>query len=195
MEIGVLALQGGFAEHAASLRRIGGVTVREIRKRDDFTDDLSGLIIPGGESTTIAKLLADTGLLDPVSGAIRNGMPVFGTCAGLILLAGEVDDFLLPRIGLLDVSVRRNTYGRQIDSFNATGGFANAGDIPMVFIRAPGIEKTGPGVEILACVRDRPVAVRQENILAAAFHPELTTDTRVHEYFLGMTEKRNGQSA
>ena len=188
--IGILALQGGFAEHAASLRAIDGVECREIRKKDDFDPTLSGLILPGGESMAIAKLLSELSLLNPIAHAIGRGLPVFGTCAGMILLAAEAGAFPHRRINLLDIAVTRNAYGRQRDSFNAIADFADAKNVPMVFIRAPGIEKIGPNVEPLASVNGRIVAVRQGNILATAFHPELTSDTRVHRYFVDMARIR-----
>lgn len=186
MKIGVLALQGGFAEHAAALGCISGVDVWEIRKRADFGRELSGVIIPGGESTVMARLLADLRLLLPLREAVEAGLLVFGTCAGLILLARDVADFSLPGIGLLDVKVTRNAYGRQLESFRCQTEFADVGEVPMVFIRAPGIESVGSGVKALAQVDGQIVAVRQNNILATAFHPELTDDIRVHKYFVDM---------
>lgn len=187
MKIGVLALQGAFAEHVAALEKLPGVEAVEIRQRDDFQSDLDGLVLPGGESTVMAKLLADLHLLRPVTDAVGDGLPVFGTCAGLILLARETEErFTRPRIGMLDVTVRRNAYGRQLDSFVARASFAGMPDVPMVFIRAPGITRVGPLAEPLALVDGAAVAVRQGNILAVAFHPELTPDPRVHEYFLDM---------
>ena len=186
MNIGVLALQGGFAEHIASLNGTGRATCREIRKRADFTGDLDGLVIPGGESTVMANLLRDLDLLQPIRDAIRRGMPAMGTCAGLILLSADVEDFSRPTIGLLDVSVTRNAYGRQLDSFRTRGVFAETRHVPMVFIRAPGIVRLGPGVLPLASGGGRVVAVRQDRLLATAFHPELTEDATVHDYFLDM---------
>ncbi len=184
--IGVLALQGAFAEHMEALGRFPGVTATEIRQPADFRPDLAGLIIPGGESTVMAKLLADLGLIDPVRQAVRNGLPTFGTCAGLILLAREIDGRPADRIAALDVTVKRNAYGRQLDSFDTAGRFGDEEDIPMIFIRAPGITRVGDGVRVLSTVNGVPVAVRQENILATAFHPELTPDDRIHRYFLDM---------
>lgn len=187
MKIGVLALQGAFAEHVAMLEKLPGVEALEIRRWDDFQPDLDGLVIPGGESTVMAKLLADLHLLRPVTDAVGDGLPVFGTCAGLILLARETEErFSHSRIGMLDVTVRRNAYGRQLDSFTARTSFAGMPDVPMVFIRAPGITRVGPLAEPLATVDGAVVAVRQSNMLAVAFHPELTPDLRVHEYFLDM---------
>jgi len=190
MNIGVLALQGAFAEHLQALSAIPGVRGREIRKRSDFHPDLSGLIIPGGESTVMAKLLADLALLHPVAEAIRDGLPVFGTCAGLILLARGVGEDAPPRIGQMDVAVRRNAYGRQLESFAARADFAGRGEIPLVFIRAPALTRIGGDVRVLAEVEGRPVAVRQKNMLATAFHPELTGDPSVHAYFADMIAGR-----
>ncbi len=186
MKIGVLALQGAFAEHIHILETLPGVRAKEIRNRPDFDDSLSGLIIPGGESTVMAKLLVDLALLEPIRDAVRNGLPVFGTCAGMILLASEVEGSPADRIGHLDVAVKRNAYGRQLDSFDAVSSFADCPDYPMVFIRAPGLVAVGENVETLATVDGKPVAVRQGNMLATAFHPELTGDNRVHRYFLNM---------
>lgn len=186
MNIGVLALQGAFAEHIRALDAIPGVYATEIRQAVDFHPGLSGIIIPGGESTVMAKLLVDLGLLEPLTRAVREGMPVFGTCAGLILLASDVEGSPASRIGQLDVSVKRNAYGRQLDSFDVVAEFDRHRDVPMVFIRAPGLTRVGPNVTVLAEVNGYPVAVRQGNILATAFHPELTGDTRIHQYFLDM---------
>lgn len=185
MRIGVLALQGGFAEHINVLRACGSEPV-EIRRKTDFTEDLAGLVIPGGESTVMAKLLAEFGLMGPLAGAIRNGMPVFGTCAGLILMAKDVEAFPATPLGQLDISVKRNAYGSQKDSFSVYGHFADMADIPMVFIRAPGITHIGQKSIPLAEVDGQVVAVRQDNMLATTFHPELTNVQRVHKYFLAM---------
>lgn len=186
LTIGVLALQGAFAEHIRVLATLPGVEAKEIRNRADFDAGLSGLIIPGGESTVMAKLLVDLGLLEPIREAVRNGLPVFGTCAGMILLAGDVEGSPAERIGHMDIKVKRNAYGRQLDSFDTVSSFADCPDYPMVFIRAPGLVGVGENVETLAEVNGKPVAVRQGNMLATAFHPELTGDNRVHRYFLAM---------
>ena len=185
--IGVLAVQGDFAEHAAMLRRADPtVAVREVRVPKDLVG-LDGLIVPGGESTTIGKLLVAYGLEAPIREAARNGLPVWGTCAGMILLArdivgGEPDG----RIGLMDLRVQRNAFGRQIDSFEVELDFAGL-DRPLhaVFIRAPVVERVGPQAEALATQPDgRVVAARQGNLLATAFHPELTPDTSLHAWFI-----------
>ncbi|MCD8351029.1 MAG: pyridoxal 5'-phosphate synthase glutaminase subunit PdxT [Planctomycetaceae bacterium] len=190
MNIGVLALQGAFAEHDAVLSRFPGVETRTIRQRADLTDDLAGLILPGGESTVMAKLLVELELMEPITTAVRAGLPVFGTCAGLILLAKEVQGPSAARIGELEVRVKRNAYGRQVDSFTTQNDFAALGAVPMVFIRAPAILETTERVVQLSVVRGLPVAVRQDNILATSFHPELTDDLRVHSYFLEMVSSR-----
>jgi len=187
LTIGVLAVQGDFAEHAAMLRRADPeVVVREVRTPRDL-DDLNGLIVPGGESTTIGKLLVAYGLEEPITSAARGGLPVWGTCAGMILLAreivgGEPDG----RIGLMDLTVQRNAFGRQIDSFEVDLPFAGL-DHPIhaVFIRAPTVERLGDAAEALATLPDgRVVAARQGNLLATAFHPELTPDVSLHAYFI-----------
>ena len=185
--IGVLAVQGDFAEHAAMLRRADpGVLVREVRTPRDLLG-LDGLIVPGGESTTIGKLLVAYGLEAPIRAAASDGLPVWGTCAGMILLArdilgGEPDG----RIGLMDLTVRRNAFGRQIDSFETNLDFRGL-EKPLhaVFIRAPMVERVGPEAEALASLPGgRVVAARQGNPLATAFHPELTPDTSLHNWFI-----------
>lgn len=189
--VGVLAVQGDFAEHAAMLRRAAGtlglaVGVREVRMPRDL-EGLSGLIIPGGESTAIGKLLVNYGLEQPIQRAAIGGLPVWGTCAGMILLAhdilgGEPDG----RVGLMDLTVRRNAFGRQLDSFEVDLPFEGL-DAPLraIFIRAPVVERVGPNARAVSTLADgRVVAVRQGNLLATAFHPELTPDTRLHEWFL-----------
>lgn len=188
--VGVLALQGAFREHAASVARLG-ITARELRQRKDL-DGIDAVIIPGGESTTMGKLLVDLDMLDPLRARVEAGMPIYGSCAGLILLCREIEGVDQPRLNVLDATVRRNAFGRQVDSFEtaldmpALGPDLGATPVPAVFIRAPVLVRTGPEVEVLAKVKDQAVAVRQGNILATSFHPELTTDTRVHQYFLNM---------
>ncbi|MDR0508005.1 MAG: pyridoxal 5'-phosphate synthase glutaminase subunit PdxT [Dysgonamonadaceae bacterium] len=173
-KIGVLALQGGFSEHIRSLQSIG-IEGFEIRKKQDLNRTIDGLVIPGGESTVIAKLLDELDLFDGLKDKIDNGLPVFGTCAGLILLAN--------RFHAINVAVKRNAYGRQLGSFSIDAEMKNVGMIPMVFIRAPYIESAGKDVEILSVVDGHIVAAREKNVLVTSFHPELTSDTRVHEYF------------
>src|SRR5262249_55068662 len=185
--IGVLAVQGDFAEHAAMLRRADpSVQVREVRTPRDL-DGLDGLIVPGGESTTIGKLLVAYGLEEPIRSAAQQGMPVWGTCAGMILLARDILGTQPDgRIGLMDLTVQRNAFGRQVDSFETSLRFVGL-DHPIhaVFIRAPLVERVGPRVEALATLPDgRVVAARQNNLLATAFHPELTPDTSLHKWFI-----------
>ncbi|HEX9643613.1 MAG TPA: pyridoxal 5'-phosphate synthase glutaminase subunit PdxT [Acidimicrobiia bacterium] len=192
--VGVLALQGDFREHLAVLARIG-VAGREVRTRDELAE-VEALVIPGGESTTIGRLATIYGLLEPLRGRIAAGMPTLGTCAGMIFLASATTGFEQPQLGVLDVVVQRNAFGRQVDSFEAElriDGIPEA--MHAVFIRAPWITKVGAGVDVLAGVDDpaggdpRPVFVRQGNILATSFHPELTRDTRVHEMLLATVEE------
>ena len=182
MRIGILALQGAFVEHAAMLDRLG-VEHFEIRQRRDIGRSFDGLILPGGESTVMRKLLHDLDLFAPLQQQIREGLPVFGTCAGLILLAKSVEGGT-PCFETMDISVLRNAYGRQLGSFYAEDNMEGVGKVPMTFIRAPYISEVGPKAEILSEVDGHIVAARQDNQLVTAFHPELTQDTRVHEYFL-----------
>lgn len=184
MTIGILALQGAFAEHAAALEKLG-TAYREIRQLRDLDAPLDGLILPGGESTVMGKLLRELGLFQPLQDRIRDGLPVFGTCAGLILLASSVEGGK-PCFATMDISVKRNAYGRQLGSFYTEEEFKGLGRIPMTFIRAPYIAEAGEGAEILAETGGHIVAARQENQLVTAFHPELSEDLRVHRYFLEM---------
>lgn len=186
MKIGVLALQGAFREHRWMLEACGA-QVTEVRKAADLAE-LQGLVIPGGESTTIGKLMTEWGLLEAIRAKAAAGMGIYGTCAGMILLAREIADSTQPRLGLMDVRVRRNAFGRQCESFEADLTVAPLGDVPLqaVFIRAPYIETAGPAVEVLATVGDHIVIARQGRLLASAFHPELTQDDRLHRYFLAM---------
>lgn len=189
MKIGILALQGAFIEHRDILAKLG-VESKEIRQLADFTQDLDGLILPGGESTVIRKLLHDLGLFQPIKSAIEYGLPVFGTCAGMILLAdkivndGETSQSVC--FGTMQMTVRRNAYGRQLGSFETTAPCGPLGNFPMVFIRAPYIESVGDKVEVLSTVDGHIVAVKQGKQLATAFHPELTKDKRLHAYFINM---------
>jgi 5'-phosphate synthase pdxT subunit len=178
-QIGVLAVQGDFAAHERALERAGAAAC-QVRRSAEF-DHLDGLIIPGGESTTMLKFLIEENLFDPIKDFAASGRPVFGTCAGAILLAREVESPRQPSLDLLDITVERNAYGRQIDSFVAAAE-SRLGDEPLetVFIRAPKIKRVGPKVKVLAHLNGEPVLVRQANILAATFHPELTADSRVH---------------
>lgn len=191
MLIGVLCLQGAFIEHIKMLESLGARTV-EIRQKCDLVGtDFDGIIIPGGESTVIGKLLRELDMLDELRGMIERGVPVYGTCAGLILLAEKIANDANVYLGTMNVVVRRNAYGRQLGSFATEEEFIGIGRIPMTFIRAPYIETAGEGVEVLAAVNGKIVAARQGNQLVTAFHPELTHDTRVHEYFLNMINAAN----
>ena len=192
MRIAVLALQGAFLEHEMMLRKLG-IDCFEVRRLEDWQQEKDGLIIPGGESTTQGKLLRDLSLLDPIREAIEAGLPVFGTCAGLILLAREVEGNspsapVPPRLGTMRMTAARNAYGRQLGSFHTEAPFKGIdGDIPMTFIRAPYIKESADEVETL---EGHIVAARQGNQLVTAFHPELDSDMRVHEYFLEMVKGR-----
>lgn len=183
--VGVLALQGDVREH---LRLLGSIGVETVSiKTPAALAEVDALVIPGGESTTIGKMAVRFGMLDPLRAAITGGMPVYGTCAGMILLAGAVTEGDQPLIGVLDVMVRRNAFGRQNESFEADIEVAGLDSpFPAVFIRAPWIEKVGAEVEVLAAIDDHPVMVRQGSILATSFHPELTGDGRIHRMLVEM---------
>lgn len=189
-KIGILALQGDVAEHARAIDRVRAEPV--IVKRPAQLAAVDALVLPGGESPTMTKLLRSSGLEQPLRERLRDGMPVFGTCAGLILLSRDTGDPEVPGFGALDVSVRRNAYGRQLDSFeamlpeHALGG----GPLEAVFIRAPAIEDLGRDVEVLASHEGRPVAVRQGNAIGASFHPELTDDTRLYDALIACVKER-----
>lgn len=188
--VGVLALQGAFDAHAQYLRAVG-VSTREIRRPHEL-DDIHALVLPGGESGTMSQLLESSGLFDPIESRISDGMPVFGTCAGMILLASTVLDGRAGQrsFAAIDIAVRRNAFGRQVDSFESAIATKH-GTFHGVFIRAPRIEQVGEGVEVLGSLHheqpsphDEPVLVQQGRILAASFHPELTGDYSLHEYFV-----------
>ncbi len=190
MRVGVLALQGNFREHLDVLRGIG-VEAFAVRLPVDL-QGLSGLILPGGESTTMRKLIERWGLRDPILDLARQGAPLFGTCAGMILLARDIVDGDEPVLPLLDVSVKRNAFGRQLDSFEGQVEVPVLGDTPVhgVFIRAPVIERVGVDVEVMATLDDgRVVAVRERNIVATAFHPELAGETRFHRLVATMASE------
>lgn len=185
MVIGVLALQGAFSEHLDVLAKLN-IETRKVKKPEHL-EGLAGLIIPGGESTTLGRLMTKYELFDPINDLVQRGrLALFGTCAGMIIAASEVVGYDQPRLGVIDIAVRRNAYGRQIDSFEADLEVPAIGGPPVraVFIRAPYIEMVGPGVEVLAEHDGHPVMARTERVLVASFHPELTTDYRVHEYFV-----------
>lgn len=193
--IGVLALQGGYREHRQALEAVGA-TVYQVRSAEDL-DQVEGLVIPGGESTTISLLAVNNGLHEPIRQRIADGMPAFGSCAGMIMLADEVLDGRQdrPSFGGIDMTVRRNAFGRQIDSFETGLEIPAIGpqDFPAVFIRAPWVERVGKQVTVLSQLTQpdsaaRIVAVRQANLLATAFHPELTPDTRIHALFCAIVK-------
>lgn len=192
--VGVLALQGAFGAHSQALAELG-VTARDVRTPEHLAG-VDALVMPGGESTTMSRLLTTSGLFDQIKARASDGMAVFGTCAGMILLATEVLDGRDDQrsFGLVDVTVRRNGYGRQLDSFE-TDLDVQGLDRPFhgVFIRAPRVESVGPAVEVLASVGDDPVLIRQGRILAAAFHPELTADPRLHERFVELVHRDDDQ--
>ena len=183
MKVGVLALQGAVAEHIKILNNLN-IEAILIRLPSDL-DGLEAIIIPGGESTTISKLLSDFRLKEPIKKLALNDFPIFGTCAGMVLLAKKVDDSNLETLGVMDIEIKRNAFGRQINSFEA--------DLPVpalgretyhaIFIRAPKVQRVGPGVEVLCQLGDNAVAIKQGKMLACSFHPELTADLRFHSYF------------
>jgi 5'-phosphate synthase pdxT subunit len=187
VRIGVLALQGDVVEHVAALQRAGANAI-EVRTPAELAE-VDALIVPGGESTTVIRLIDRFGLHAPIVERVRAGMPFWGTCMGLIVAAHDVADLDQPTLDLLDVTVRRNAFGRQVDSAELPLRIAALGEppFPAVFIRAPWIERAGPAVEILAERDGHGVMVRQGNVLGTSFHPELTGDDRVHGYFLAMT--------
>ena len=187
MVIGVLAVQGAFIEHEKVLKSLG-IEHFEIRQKKDLDRHMDGLILPGGESTVMGKLLRDLELFEPLKELIESGLPVFGTGAGMILLADELSNDESRYFATLPVTVRRNAYGRQLGSFHARAQMRGIGEIPMTFIRAPYVEQVH-GAEVLATVDDNIVAVRYKNQLATAFHPELDDDLSVHKYFLSFCEK------
>ena len=185
MRIAVLALQGAFAEHEQMLSRLG-VDTLQIRQKPDLEQPFDGLIIPGGESTVQGKLLRELGLFDPIKALIEAGLPVFGTCAGLILLAKRIENDDRLHLATMDIVAVRNAYGRQLGSFHTRAAFAGVGDVPMTFIRAPYIGQVSGDAEVLATVDGKIVAARQQRQLVTAFHPELGDDLSVHRYFLDM---------
>lgn len=189
MRIAVLALQGAFAEHRQKLAQLG-VDSFEVRQLKDWNQLKDGLIIPGGESTTQAKLLNELGLMEPVKEAIAAGLPVYGTCAGLILLAKKIEGEPNQRLASMDITALRNAYGRQLGSFYTEAPMKGIeGNIPMTFIRAPYIKEVWGDAEVLAEVDGKIVAARQGNQLVTAFHPELNESLEIHKYFLGMCSK------
>jgi 5'-phosphate synthase pdxT subunit len=194
MLVGVLALQGDVAEHVAALEKAGAAAIAV--KTHAELERIDGLVIPGGESTTVMKLLARFELAEPIVARVRAGMPLWGTCMGMIVVARDVAGLDQPSLGLLDVTVRRNAFGRQNDSAEIDLAIPALGarPFPAIFIRAPWIERAGPSVEVLAERDGHGVMVRQGAVLGTSFHPELTADPRVHAYFLSMVEAAVGKA-
>lgn len=188
MRVGVLALQGAFEEHIAKLKSLG-IGAFEIRALSDISDSFDGLVLPGGESTVMKKLLCELGLFKTLKQHIQNGLPVLGTCAGMILLADKIDGGEEGCFMTMDITVKRNAYGRQLGSFRCDESF-NGKKVEMRFIRAPYATKAGDGVDILSVHDGRIVAVREGNQLATAFHPELTDDNTVYDMFTEMIRER-----
>lgn len=186
MKVGVLALQGDVREHVRSLSDCG-VSAQPVRRENEI-ESIDALVIPGGESTTIAKLARSFGVFELIAQRIKDGMPTYGSCAGMILVANSVLDAIEGQetFGGMDVVVRRNAFGRQVDSFESDLHFAGITDAPLraIFIRAPWVESVSENVRVLAAVDGHPVAIQQNNVLATSFHPELTGDNRVHKYFI-----------
>ncbi|HEU67734.1 MAG TPA: pyridoxal 5'-phosphate synthase glutaminase subunit PdxT [Candidatus Acetothermia bacterium] len=187
MTVGVLAVQGDVREHLRVLERLG-VAARPVRRPEELAG-LAGIVLPGGESTAMWRLMRATGLAGALRNAILAGLLAFGTCAGMILLARRVTNWPETFLGVLDIAVERNVIGRQVDSFEAQVAANGLGELPAVFLRAPGVREIGPGVRALGRLGDQPVLVEQGSLLAASFHPELTGDTRVHEMFIQMCRK------
>lgn len=187
MKIGVLALQGAFLEHIQMLKKLNIETV-EIRNSNDLDIEFDGIIIPGGESTVMRKLLKDSNMFEKLKKLLSNNLPAFGTCAGLILLSKTIDGKNEDTLDVIDIDVKRNAYGRQTGSFTTYERFHNINDFYMTFIRAPYINKVGSNVEVLSIVDNKIVAARQNNIIVTAFHPEVDNDTRIHEFFIEMVK-------
>lgn len=188
LNIGVLALQGSIIEHLRMLSKIEGVNPYQVKSIADL-DKVSGLILPGGESTTIGKLLNDFALAEPIIKKAQEGLPIWGTCAGMILMAKEIVNEDYVHLALMDISVKRNAYGSQLDSFGSAISIPQVSKegIPLIFIRAPWVERVGKNVNILATLDNRIIAVQQNNLLATSFHPELTSSSAFHQYFAKLT--------
>ncbi len=194
MVIGVLALQGAVAEHIRILE-LCGAEVIPIKKPEEI-DRIQALVIPGGESTTIGKLMVKYSFAKKIKDAHKQGMPIFGTCAGLVLVAKQLTEGKQPLLGLIDIKVKRNAFGRQRESFEADLGIPELGtdSFPCVFIRSPWIEYTGPKVKVMSRFNNKVVMAREGNVLVSAFHPELTEDLRIHRYFVDMVKKSRNSS-
>lgn len=184
MKIGVLALQGAFIEHKKMLEDLGASCV-EIRQKKDL-EGIEGIVLPGGESTVQGKLLRSLGLLEPIRDKIKGGLPTLATCAGLILLAENLENQEAPHLATLPVTVKRNAYGRQLGSFETTADVGCISDFPLTFIRAPYVSDADANVSILTTINSRIVGVRYQNQIGLAFHPEITNDNRIHKAFLEM---------
>ena len=189
MNIGVLAVQGAFIEHENILSNLG-VSSFEIRQKSDLKKEIDGIIIPGGESTVQGKLLRELDMYEAIKEMIDGSLPVFGTCAGLILLAEHIENDSRTYFRTMNITAVRNAYGRQLGSFYTESDFKGIGKVPMTFIRAPYIKSVGENVEVLAEVNGKIVAARQENQLVTAFHPELNADLSIHNYFVNMIKSR-----
>jgi 5'-phosphate synthase pdxT subunit len=189
MRIGVLALQGAFVEHQNLLKKLN-VDAFTIRNKKELSQPMDGLILPGGESTTMYKLIKDLQLENDLKKMIEDGLPVMGTCAGLLLLAKTIHNYEKAFLQTMDITAKKNAYGKQLGSFRTLGTFKDQNNIPFVFIRAPFIEKASDDVEILSVVDEKIVAARQKNQLVTAFHPELTSDTTIHQYFIEMINNK-----
>ena len=188
MKIGILALQGAFLEHQKILNDLNVENI--LVKTAEDLENIDGIILPGGESTAIGKLLRDFNILEPLKNKIKNGFPVFGTCSGMILLAKKITDSDISHLGTMDIEVKRNAYGRQLGSFETFETFKGIDKkIKMVFIRAPYVNNFEKNIEVLATVNSHIVAVKEKNMLAISFHPELTEDASIHKYFLNIVKK------
>lgn len=192
LTVGILALQGSVEEHVHLFQKVEGISACIVKEAFDLRK-IDGLVIPGGESTTMGKFLRDFGLLQPIADRINNGMPAWGTCAGMILMAKNIVGEKQTHLGVMDITVRRNAYGSQLDSFSTTMCIpaVSNDEIPLIFIRAPWVESIGENVRVLANVNGKIVAVQQKYMLATAFHPELTDDISFHKYFVEMVRKKN----
>ena len=183
MTIAVLAVQGAFVEHEKKLEKLGASCI-ELRKAEDLAQHYDGLVLPGGESTVIGKLLRELDILEDLKNMINDGMPVFGTCAGMIILADKIENDEKVHIGTMDITVKRNAYGRQLGSFYSEENFDNIGKVPMTFIRAPYITECGPKARVIATCNGNIVAAVQDNQMVTSFHPELNDSLLVHKYFV-----------
>lgn len=192
MLIGVLSVQGSFVEH---IKVLDNMRIRHVQLRNfhDLSYNIDGLILPGGESTVQGKLIKESGMLSHLRRQINDGLPVLATCAGMILLAKDISNDEKPHLATLPIKVRRNGFGRQIESFYTEEDFEGLGTLPMTFIRAPYVEKVYKDIKVLATVKDRIVAVRYKNQIALSFHPELNDDYRIHGMFIDMAQKRKNQ--